>query len=471
MAGSEDSQRRAEQSRLAEQRLREHGVRVIQMEMPDINGTVRGKVASMHKGLAPAGTGMSSLIMSFRGGEEITISPWSDVDNGFPKISAVPDLSTLIQWPWRPDTAAVLCDFVMDDGSPCDMDVREILRRAVAELAELGLTAQAAIEWELYIYESDDELLRAGRYRELKCLGRNLHCYTLTNYPSFTPLATDFLTRMESVGIEVEAFHSEYGRGQYEFTCAPADPMTAADWAVRAKTYLRQVAAEHGLVTTWMPVLHTGTLDAHSGAHVNLSLCRDGRNLFWDADRGGLSDLARHAAAGIMATMADFHLMFRPWVNSFRRMDRLSWNPEDASWGLDNHGAAIRVVHGPDPARYTRFEHRAPGPDVNPYLALAAIIFGAARGVRDRMQPPPQAVGDPIAAGGYQLLPRTLADSVDTLRASPVAKDLLGQAFIEHFSAMKLDESQAYLAWLAENPEVSPDQVTDWEFRNYFEWA
>jgi glutamine synthetase len=152
-------------------------------------------------------------------------------------------------------------------------------------------------------------------------------------------------------------------------------------------------------------------------------------------------------------------------------MDRLSWNPEDASWGLDNHGAAIRVVHGPDPARYTRFEHRAPGPDVNPYLALAAIIFGAARGVRDRMQPPPQAVGDPIAAGGYELLPRTLADSVDTLRSSPVAKDLLGQAFIEHFSAMKLDESQAYLAWLAENPEVSPDQVTDWEFRNYFEWA
>src|SRR5712692_4852567 len=471
MAQDEKRQRRSEQARLLGERLREQGVRVIQMEMPDINGTVRGKVASMHKGLAPAGTGVSSLVMSFRGGEEITISPWSDVGNGFPKISAVPDLDTVVQWPWRPDTAAVLCDFVMDDGSPCDMDVRHILRRAVAELAALGLTAKAALEWELYIYQSDDELLRAGRYRELKCLGRNLHCYTLTNYPSFTPLATDFLTRMESVGIDVEAFHSEYGRGQYEFTCAPADPLTAADWAVRAKTYLRQVAAEHGLVTTWMPVLHTGTADAHSGCHVNVSLCRDGRNAFWDPERGGLSELARHAAAGILATMADFHLMFRPWVNSFRRMDRLSWNPEDASWGLDNHGAAIRVVHGTDPARYTRFEHRAAGPDVNPYLALAAILFGAARGVREGWPPPALAAGDPIEAGGYPTLPRTLEDSVASLRASALAKELLGSAFIEHFTAMKLDEARAYRAWLDEHEEASPDRVTDWEFSSYFEWA
>jgi len=146
MAQDEKRQRRSEQARLLGERLREQGVRVIQMEMPDINGTVRGKVASMHKGLAPAGTGVSSLVMSFRGGEEITISPWSDVGNGFPKISAVPDLDTVVQWPWRPDTAAVLCDFVMDDGSPCDMDVRHILRRAVAELAALGLTAKAALE-------------------------------------------------------------------------------------------------------------------------------------------------------------------------------------------------------------------------------------------------------------------------------------------------------------------------------------
>src|SRR6266536_2378756 len=269
------------------ERLREQGVRVIQMEMPDINGAVRGKVAGIAKGLGATGTGVSTLVMSFRGGEEITLSPWSSFDNGFPKFSAVADLGTVVRLPWRPDTAAVLCDFVMNDGSACPMDGRAILRRAI------------------------DELMRAGRFRDLKSLGRNLHCYTLTNLPSFIPLASAFLARMESVGIPVEAFHSEYGHGQYEYTCAPADPLTAADWAVRSKTYLRELAAEHGLLTTWMAALHTDSLDSKNGCHVNVSLERDGRNAFWDACRGRLSELAGHAGAGILDTMSDFHLFFR----------------------------------------------------------------------------------------------------------------------------------------------------------------
>jgi glutamine synthetase len=462
---------RSARAREVGERLHEQGVRVIQMEMPDINGAVRGKVAALHKGLSPSGTGVSTLVMSFRGGDEITLTPWSSFENGFPKFSAVADLDTVIQLPWRPDTAAVLCDFVMNDGSPCPMDGRAILRRAIADLAGLGYTAKAALEWEFYVYQADDELLRAGRYRDLKSLGRNLHCYTLTNLPSFIPLATAFLTRMESVGIPVEAFHSEYGRGQYEYTCAPAEPLTAADWAVRSKTYLRELAAEHGLLTTWMAALHTEGADSKNGCHVNLSIERDGRNAFWDAENGCLSELAGHAGAGIMATMADFHLFFRPWVNSFRRMDRLSWNPEDCSWGLDNHATAIRVVHGPDPAAYTRFEHRAPGPDVNPYLALAAIIWGAALGIREGLEPPPQAKGDPIVAGGYQLLPRTMEDSVTALRSSPPAAGLLGREFIDHFTAMKLEEAQDYRDWLATQPEATADQVTDWEFRHYFEWV
>jgi glutamine synthetase len=471
MPADDEHERRLAQSRLVGERLSEQGVRVIQMEMPDINGTVRGKIAGLPKGLGPTGTSVSTLAMSFRSGDEITLTPWSSFDNGFPKFSAVPDLDTVVRLPWRPETAAVLCDWVMDDGTSCVMDGRDVLRRAVADLAQLGYTAKTALEWEFYVFESDDELLRSGRYRELKALGRNLHCYTLTNVPSFIPLATEFLTRMESVGIPVEAFHSEYGRGQYEFTCAPAEPLEAADQAVRAKTYLRELAAEHGLVSTWMAALYTETVDAKNGCHVNISLERDGRNAFWDESRGGLSELAGQAAAGILGTMPDFHLLFRPWVNSFRRMDRLSWAPEDASWGLDNHAAAIRVVHGRDPARYTRFEHRAPGPDTSPYLILAAIIYGAARGIREAWQPPPPTVSDPIVAGGYPLLPRTLEDSVAALRSSAVAKDLLGTEFIEHFTTMKLDEAQAFDDWRKQHPEAPADRVTDWELSSYFEWV
>ena len=241
------------------------------------------------------------------------------------------------------------------------------------------------------------------------------------------PLATEFLTRMESVGIPVEAFHSEYGRGQYEYTCAPADPHHGRGLGQSGP---RPTCASWPPSTAWSPPgCRACTPTPSTRRTAATSTCRwsgTDRNAFWDADRGGLSELASQAAAGILGTMSDFHLFFRPWVNSFRRMDRLSWSPEDASWGLDNHAAAIRVVHGSDPAKYTRFEHRAPGPDINPYLALAGIIYGAARGIREGWQPPAQTVGDPIEAGGYQMLPRTLEDSVTALRSSPVAKDLLG---------------------------------------------
>jgi glutamine synthetase len=116
-------------------------------------------------------------------------------------------------------------------------------------------------------------------------------------------------------------------------------------------------------------------------------------------------------------------------------------------------------------------EARIPGPDVSPYLVLAAIIYGAARGIREAWTPPPPVVSDPIAAGGYTLLPRTLEDSVVALRSSAVAKDLLGTEFIEHFTAMKLDEAQAYDDWRKKHPEARVDRVTDWELSNYFEWA
>ena len=108
MPGNDKREQHAAQARQLAESLGEQGVRVIQMEMPDINGAVRGKITGMSKGLSPTGTGVSTLIMSFRGGEEITLSPWSSFENGFPKFSAIPDLDTLVRLPWRPETAAVL---------------------------------------------------------------------------------------------------------------------------------------------------------------------------------------------------------------------------------------------------------------------------------------------------------------------------------------------------------------------------
>jgi glutamine synthetase len=219
-----------------------------------------------------------------------------------------------------------------------------------------------------------------------------------------------------------------------------------------------------------MPALHTTTVDSRNGAHLNVSIWRDGVNALWDADNACLSELGRNAAAGMMETMPDFHLLFRPWVNSFRRMDRMSWNPEDASWGPDNHSVAIRVVHGADPRKLTRFEHRAPGPDLNPYLAVAAVLWGALQGIKSSSVPPEYTTRDPFDEGDrYRRLPHSLADSIEVFRESKLTRGLLGDDFVEHFAALKSDELSDFEAWAKENGD-GDGEVTDWEFEHYFEW-
>jgi glutamine synthetase len=449
------------------------GVRFVEMQLPDVNGMMRGKLATLDKGLAASGTGVSSLIQCPRGGDELTIDFWSDFDNGFPKIVGVPDYDTLTRCSWRPDTAAVLCDFYMEDGSACVMDPRHVLRRVCAEYAALGLEPRASIEWEVYVYERDDALMREKRYAELEPFGRGWDFYSISRYPSWEPLARDFITRLVDSGIEIEAFHTEYGHGMYEFTCAATDPLKAADDALRAKGYLRTLADEHGLVPTFMPALHMATADSHNGAHHNVSVWRDGRNAFWDSGTRGLSPLAGHFAAGMMATMADLHLCFRPWINSHRRMDRLSWAPEDASWGPDNHAVALRVVYGSMPERATRFEHRAPGTDINPYMSLAALLWGGLKGIREELEPAPFAVGDPIANGDYPRLPKTLAATTEAWRASPLARELFGDAFVDHLANVRVEEVADFMQWCEANG-VDGDPaaaVTQWEYERYFTWA
>ena len=186
-----------------------------------------------------------------------------------------------------------------------------------------------------------------------------------------------------------------------------------------------------------------------------------------------MSKLAGHFAAGMMETMPDLHLAFRPWVNSHRRMDRLSWAPEDTSWAPDNHAVALRVVYGSMPEKMARLEHRAPGPDVNPYLSLAAMFAGGLKGIKEELTPPPYAVGDPIENGNYPRLPKTLEASVEAMKGSAVARSILGEQLVDHLVNVHAEEAAEFAAWTEANG-VDPAldaSVTQWEYEQYFTWC
>lgn len=453
-------------------RLAKKGYQFIQMEMPDINGYVRGKIATLKKGLSPGGTGMSTLTLSLRSGDMPVITPWSSYENGFPKMTAVPDYATVAPQPWKGDTAGVLCDFYMDDGTPCPMDCRLLLKKIVAEYAKRGLEPRVAMEYELYVFEADAELIRTGNLRALKPFGLGWDAYAIARVPSWEPLAKEFMRRMEQVGVDVEVFHTELGHGMLEYTFHHEEALKAADDAARAKLYFKQLCAEQGLVPTYMTSPFAGTGDSNSGCHLNVSLWRKGTNASWDPKKRGVSALGRHFVGGLLETMPAFNLIYRPWVNSYRRMDRLSWNPENASWGLDNHTTGIRVVHGSNPEKQTRFEHRAPGSDVNPYLVIASVLMGGLLGIDRKLDPGPYTAGDAMNDGRCAPLPHSLPEATEAFRGSKLARELLGGTFVDHYAAMKAAEWEEFEAWSKEKGAAFPgDRVTDWEYERYLMWA
>jgi glutamine synthetase len=173
-----------------------------------------------------------------------------------------------------------------------------------------------------------------------------------------------------------------------------------------------------------------------------------------------MSDPALSYAAGLIKTMPEFSILFRPNVNSYRRFDYKSWSPENASWGYDNRSAALRAIRQPGRNAF-RFEHRVPGADTNMYLVLAAMLAGGHLGLTSKLAPLAGAEGNAALDPNWARLPSSLPEATEMFRNSEIAKDYLGSAFVEHYAASRDIEWQHWLAWQAE-------QVTPYELKRYF---
>jgi glutamine synthetase len=433
------------------------GARLVQLEVPDLDGGLRAKLVSAPKALSPAGAAMCTIMFGLTLADDVYDSPASSPANGYPDLLMRPDMATLRPLPWCEATAAVLCDLFGADGARYPIAPRTVLQAVTGRCAELGYEARFAAEWELCVVHRDDALAAGGRPDELAPLGRTMNAYSSLRLGELRPLAGDFFQRMEAVGISVESVHTELGHGMVEFALAHAPALEAADQAARAKAYLKELCGERDLVATFMPKWRAGA--PTSGCHFHQSLWRDGANVFAAPD-GGLSALARHYLAGQLATLADFSLLFNPSVNAYRRLQPGNFTPATASWGLDNRTAAIRAITGPP--KGTRLEHRRPGADVSPYLAIAAMLAGGLHGIAGKLEPPAPATGDAYADGRFGRLPATLADAISAMRDSPAAAGLLGAEFTGHYLLSREVELRLWRQWESE-------QVTEWEHRRYFE--
>lgn len=368
-----------------------------------------------------------------------------------------PDCKTFSLFPWRPQhgrVARLICDVYRPDGTFYEGDPRYLLKRAVSEAAGEGYTFQVGPECEFFLFHLDDNGLPTTITHEQ------------AGYFDMSPLdfgenaRRDMVLMLEEMGFQVERSHHENAPAQHEIDFRYDEALTTADNIMTFKLAVKTIAKRHGLHGTFMPKPRSG-VDG-SGMHINMSLSKDGVNLFQDAkDPCGLSQEAYYFLGGILGHIRAMTLILNPTVNSYKRLVPGYEAPACIAWSAKNRTPLVRIpaTRGED----TRIELRSPDPSCNPYLALAVCLAAGLDGIRSRTMPPAgmdmdvnRLSPEERRAYGIERLPANLKEAVEAFEEDPLMQKVLGEEACRKYAAAKRQEWEDY-----------NEQISEWELRNY----
>jgi glutamine synthetase len=405
--------------------------------IPDVNGAIRGKAlrpAAFEAALRD-GTVVTDLLL----GLDPVDQPISDYErfgirSGAGDILVRPEPDTLRELGWRLGWRVCLATPYWPDGRVVELASREVLRRALASMAELGFDVLAAFEYEIRVFDAHDEPLSHGI------------SYSVGEVLRFDELVARLASALEALGVELTAVHTEAGPGLLELNVAARRGLRAADDAALLKLAVKEVAASLGLRASFLAKTVAG--EEGSSGHVHLSCWSGEENAF-------AGEALEHAIAGVLAHLQAASLLLNPTINSYKRLVPGYFAPVNASWGIENRSAAVRAIR-PDRPERARLECRRPGADANPYLALAALVASAADGIRNRLQPPSPVSGDASEQAGLPPLPGSLESALRAFGEDEVLRAALGEEFCEYFAVSRAWELKAWQG-----------SVSDWERRRY----
>ncbi len=379
------------------------------------------------------------------------ISSW---ERGYGDMLFELDMSTLRRTPGQPHSATVQCDLLWMDGSGLVRpSPRSVLKSQAAAAADLGCVAMAGTELEFIVFEDSYDAAWDRRYQGLTGANRYNVDYSILGGTRVEPLLRDIRNEMYAAGVVVENAKGECNLGQHEIAFLYDEVVRTCDNHSVYKNAAKEIAAAHGQSLTFM-----AKYDHREGnsCHIHLSLRgQDGTMVFADDGRnGGQSQMFDHFLAGILATMREFTLLYAPNINSYKRFAPGSFAPTAVAWGRDNRTCALRVVGR---GAGLRVENRLPGGDVNPYLAVAAMLAGGLHGIEEQLPLEPALEGNAYVSDKPRV-PSTLLEARDLFAASTVAEQVFGKDVVEHYV------HAADVELLAFNTTV-----TDWERVRGFE--
>lgn len=425
----------------------EEDVAFIRLQFTDIYGTMKNMAVTMNqlkKALDNKCMFDGSSIEGFSRTEE------SD-------MYLYPDLDTFEIFPWRPQqgkVARLICDVRRPDGTPYESDPRYVLKKVVRQAAEMGYTMNAGPECEFFLFHTNDDGLpttithEQGSYFDVGPLdfGENAR--------------RDMVLTLEDMGFEIETSHHEIAPAQHEIDFRYDEALATADNIMTFKMVVKTIAKRHGLHATFMP---KPKIEVNgSGMHINLSLAKDGKNIFQDnTDQNGLSREAYYFMGGLMKHMKAITCITNPTVNSYKRFVPGYEAPVYMTWSAKTREPLIRIpsVRGEG----TRIELRSPDPSANPYLALAVLLAAGLDGIKNEIMPPESVDADVQSMPeevkkqmNIEALPKNLMEAVMELERDTFIQNVLGADLTAKTIEAHKKEYHEYCM-----------QVTEWEINNY----
>ena len=365
-----------------------------------------------------------------------------------------PDLDTLAIFPWRPQqgkVARLICDVKRPGGEPFEGDPRYVLKRAVREAAELGYTFEVGPECEFFLFHTDENGLPTTITHEK------------AGYFDLGPLdlgenaRRDMVLTLEDMGFIVESSHHEIAPAQHEIDFQYDEALATADNIMTFKLAVKTIAKRHGLHATFMPKPKFGVNG--SGMHINMSLAKDGKNIFSDpSDKNGLSREAYWFIGGIMKHMKGMTAITNPLVNSYKRLVPGYDAPTELTWTKNNQNSLIRISNLRSDS--LAIELRSPDASANPYLVFAVCIAAGLDGIQQKLYPTKAAdrsfSESDQKAMNIGNLPLNLDDALTHFENSTWIQSVLGKKFCEEYAAAKKEEWLNYMR-----------QVSEWEISQY----
>jgi len=431
----------------------------VKVACSDIDGVLRGKYLHLDKflGAVDSGFGFCDVVFGWDVADQTydntSLTGWQ---HGFPDALARIDLDTARHVPWDGGVPFFLGDFITADGGPYPVCPRQTLKRVLTRAQKLGLQAMCGLEFEWFNF-----LETPHSWAEKKGVGPTnltpgMFGYSLLRMADNRLFFNALMDEMAAFGVPIEGLHTETGPGVYEAAITFSEALEAADRAILFKTGAKEIGKRFGIMPSFM-AKWSAQYPGCSG-HIHQSLTDGKRNLFYDAkDKRSMSKLFESYLAGQVACLMEFAPLFWPTINSYKRLVDGFWAPVKPTWGIDNRTASFRVIAGSPKA--TRLETRCPGADINPYLATAAVLAAGLHGVEKGLKlTAPPITGTNVGAENIPRAPRSLIETTRIFRGSAIARDWLGDTFVDHFAATREWE---WRQW--------QDAVTDWEMKRYFE--